>query len=250
MPTRKAIIAANPGETGQENYCEGVNKDMESYGKFLRSPFGGAWYETEIAILRKPSQSSLRQVVQNLSMYDYSLVVFCGHGWYSARNQSTILQLNRSESIDSKELRNGSRKHTLILDCCRKVEETILFEETRNVKTARARAFLTPSECRRYYDKRIEECSTGLIVLHACSINETAGDDSENGGYYSYSLINAIEQWVGDNEVDVSRFSSILSVPSAHDRATPKVRELSAQRQNPQIEKPRAEKYFPFAVVA
>jgi hypothetical protein len=250
MPTRKAILISYPGELGQDNYCKGVNKDMQEYLALLKSPFGGLWYADEIAFLYRPSLSDMKEAIQTLPDYDYSLVVFSGLGRYSAESQSTVLQLNNSEIIDSNELRNGSEKQTIILDCCRKVEEILLADETIFAEAARSRPVLNESECRRYYDKQIEESSPGLIVLHACGAGETSGDDSEKGGYYSHSLIRSVEEWVGHNNVDVSKSYDILSVPSAHERAYPKIQESSGGRQNPRIEKPRTQRHFPFAVVA
>ncbi len=244
MVSRKAILIANPGEYGAENYCEGVNKDMENYTAFLKSPLGGFWYDYEIEKFNKPSSNVVRDAIQSIKSVTYSMIIFCGHGWYSERQRSTILELNKSDHIDSADLRNGSKKHTLILDCCRKIEP---FEFSEGLKAAMRKVFtLNPTDCRKYYDLRIEECEATLVVMHACSINETAGDNSENGGYYSFSLIERAKDWAGTT----STKPSIFSVVSAHDSASPNVKRLSGNRQNPQIEKPRSAKYFPFAIVA
>lgn len=61
------------------------------------------------------------------------------------------------------------------------MEKVIVLEFVEVLMKAAAIAQLSPSECRRYYDKRIEECDIGLVVMYACSINETAGDDSSKG---------------------------------------------------------------------
>ena len=37
---RKALIISNPGETGVENYCEGVKVDIQNYVCFIESPLG------------------------------------------------------------------------------------------------------------------------------------------------------------------------------------------------------------------
>lgn len=103
MVNRRALLIANPGEVGAENYCEGVNKDMANYKTFLKSPLGGLWYENEIEILHKPSKTTVRQAIQKLKSYDYSKLVFSGHGVYSSIHESTILELNKYENIDSVE---------------------------------------------------------------------------------------------------------------------------------------------------
>lgn len=52
--TRKMLIIANPGEAGDENYCEGVNQDVKQYKKFFTSNSGGAWEPEEIELLVRP----------------------------------------------------------------------------------------------------------------------------------------------------------------------------------------------------
>lgn len=75
------------------------------------------------------------------------------------------------------------------------MEPTAVFEEYV-AEFAKALMQLNPNECRRYYDQRVEECESTLIVMHACDINETAGDDSSKGGYYSYSLIKSTRRGI------------------------------------------------------
>lgn len=243
---KQALIISNPGETGSSGYCEGVNKDVVNYKNFLKQPSGGLWYESEIRHLPRPSASEVRNAIKQLKDVDYSLVIFSGHGYYSARTESTVLVLRKDEEINSMELRNGSLRQTLILDCCREVAKELAkaFEEYV-LKAARAAFILDPGKCRLNYEKQIEGCNSGLIVAHACKVGETAQDSSAQGGYYSYSFLRVASGWV-----EAQRSPSVFSAPSAHDVAVPLVIEWSGQRQHPQIEKPRTEKHFPIAVVA
>jgi hypothetical protein len=109
---------------------------------------------------------------------------------------------------------------------------------------------LTRDECRKYFNRAVSECPSGLVVLHSCAVDETAGDDSGRGGYYSYSLIEVAEDWLESNSTDLSKQYAALRMPRAHEQAKVVVQRLSGNRQNPQIEKPRSEPYFPFAIVA
>jgi hypothetical protein len=249
MASRKALIIGYPGEKGANNYCEGVNLDIKNYKSFLTSPLGGFWYEDEVEILYIPSKKAVSDAVQNLKYVDYSKIIFSGHGAYSPIYDSTFLELNNNEAIDSAELRGACRKQTIILDCCRKVERVII-EERVMLKAAKVATALNPQKCRRYYGQRIEECDTGLIVMYACSINERAGDDSSKGGYYSYNLIRSATTWADSNTGNLSISAYFFSVVSAHDTASTRVKNLSGDRQNPQIEKPRSGLYFPFAILA
>ena len=246
---RLALILANPGEAGAPNYCEGVNLDVEAYSQFLRANFGGAWYSSEIDVLKRPSVAQARLALGKLKGVDYGLVIFAGHGEYITSKKTTVLELRRGEEIDSLELRSGASKQTVVLDCCRSIAP----ESKRAVVFAEAmqkRADTSADSCRFYYEKRISECPSSVSILWACTIGETAGDDRTRGGYYSLGLLDESENWAKNSTTDVSKNYSILSVVEAHDKATPTVLRLSGERQHPTIEKVRSGPYFPFAVVA
>lgn len=246
---RQALIIANPGETGARNYCEGVNKDCNNYPTFLTEPFGGAWYTSEIEVLRRPSVSELRVALGKLKSADYGLVVFAGHAEYVASRRTTVLELRKGEEIDSMELRAGASKQTVILDCCR-----LIAPETRRTfaftEALAKRASLGADACRRQYENRITKCPPGLAVLWGCSIGQTAGDDPTRGGYYSFSLLEEAENWAKNSNVDVSTHFAILDVVVAHDLAAKGVQGVSGGRQTATMEKPRSDPYFPFAIVA
>jgi hypothetical protein len=246
---RKALIISNPGEPGAENYCAGVLKDVVNYQSFLTSPIGGLWYSSEISSLNRPSAAEVRSKVTELASSDYALVVFCGHGWHSTGVGSTCIVLRQGQEIDSTELRVASRSQTLVLDCCRKKGPWIPTVRALDERLAKALPRINPDDCRRYYDKRLEECDGGLVVMYACSIGEFANDDSEKGGLYSFNLLNGSKGWARNSTVDTSSKGDILSVVGAHEQAAALIRE-SGGRQVPQIEKPRTSPYFPFCIVA
>lgn len=243
MLKRKMLIIANPGEIGDEYYCEGVNKDVENYLNFFTSAIGGAWSTDEITTLKRPNPVQVDQAVNQLRMADYSVVIFCGHG-YSLRNGDTMLELKRNVTYDSMRLRQGAGRHVMILDCCREVVQPLM-------ESAQERYFLKHFDqqpvslqaARAYYDNAVERCQRGLIVLHGCDINECAGDDSRLGGYYSYMLCSAARQW--SSSPSGGQVSSIVAI---HNTASEAVETASKGTQHPQIEKPRSGPYFPFAV--
>src|SRR5579863_6503802 len=98
---RKAVIISNPGESGAENYCGGVIKDVANYRLLLLSPIGGLWQRSEISEMSRPSIAEVRLEMQGLFTYDYVLVVFVGHGWHSTDLDSTIVRLRKGQEIDS-----------------------------------------------------------------------------------------------------------------------------------------------------
>jgi hypothetical protein len=247
---RYGLIIANPGEFGRENYCEGVNKDVSNYENFLRSPVGGAWNKLEINVLNKPSTQDVRIAIEQAKLADYAFIVFAGHGYYSAGKRSTILHLRPGVEIDSAELRQGAKKQTVILDCCRKIERPMLVEKRAALTFAEdATSRMSAANCRKYFDREIESCSESLVVIHSCSIDQTAGDNSERGGHYSYSLIDCTNDWASGLSFDPAHYYS-RSIVKAHESAAVHVSRLSGNRQVPQIEKPRSEPYFPFGIVA
>ncbi len=247
---RHALIISNPGEKGAQNYCEGVKVDVTNYTSFLTSALGGTWCDNEITHLDRPSKSATTNAIADLSSNDYSFIVFCGHGYYYSRQESTLLELRKNEEIDSLDLRKESKKRTIILDCCRKIEKDIITEAAMAAKFMEARAELNASECRKYFEKKLEECSNGIVVGYACSKNGTAGDSESRGGYYSYSLLRSATNWRETKNIDLSSKWAAFSTVEAHNGSIAIVSRLSGGTQNPEIDKPRSEPYFPIAIMA
>jgi hypothetical protein len=249
---RKALLIGCPGRPGTNNYLGGVARDLTNYNRFLDSPLGGWWYSSEIVTLDDPPASTVRAAMQTLKSADYSLVLFSGHGYVTSDRRSTIVCLRGDEEMDSMELRAGADKHTLILDCCRVVARpSRMLAEDALAKMDAAAARLNGSRCRRLYEQEISECPAAQIVLHSCDLDERANHDSARGGYYAYSLIDVAETWAENNTTDLSQKKyALFRMPRAHDRASDAVQRLTGNLQNPQIEKPRSEPYFPFAIVA
>lgn len=260
---RRILLITNPGKVGAENYCAGVYKDKANYYAYFKQAYGGYWAESEMRYLDKPSKASVAREMTNLTSdnVEFSIIIFCGHGWYSSVSHSNILELNDSgEEIDSNVLRAGANKRIIILDSCRKVYNQYITESFEKALSASAlyekkRGLLDPEQCKRYYNKTVSECPRQLIVAHGCDLNETAGDSSSLGGYYSSSLIKASEKLVQEKlgSIDLSKSYSAIRFPACHDKAATMVTDMSGGTQHPQIEKPRVSSsndYLPFAIVA
>jgi len=245
---RKALVIGNPGEPGAENYCDGVNRDCENYPGFLTRPLGGAWERREVEVLVRPTVVQVRAALSGLKAVDYAMVIFAGHG-YSTSRGDTILELRRGEEIDSSDLRAGASKQTLVLDCCRKVARELVMKHLVEAMEKRAAVF-NRTDCRKFYDAQIERCAAGISVMWGCTVGEEAGDDPRNGGYYARGLLEGAVAWADGSNVDTSNSVERLSIVRAHELAAERVKRLSGGRQNPIIEKPRTDKYFPFAIIA
>lgn len=248
---RRILLISNPGEIGAENYCNGVNVDIQKYKEFFTSALGGAWKSSEITHLEKPTKTAVKSEVSKLSSTDYSMVIFCGHGYVSSSTKTTQLCLRPHEHIDEIDLREKATRRSIILDCCREVHAEPVFEAALT-KAMKMDHFKKTSleESRTYFDKELSKTSNGIIVIHACSVGETAGDSSSEGGYYSESLRVAVKNWALGNDVDLAKSYSHMSLVKAHNDAIPALNRRSGGTQNPQIEKPRSEPYFPFAILA
>ena len=250
MTSRQALIIGAPDEK-----IPGVNVDIKRLKEYFKSPIGGLWYEHEITTLISPSSSAIRAQINLLKLNDYSFVFFAGHGYHSIERGRTILHINKNEIFDSAELRAGAQKHSLILDCCRKAESErhLLKAATESMVFDSARGqVLNPSQCRIYFDKAISQCDNGLVVMNACSLNETAGESDSGGGYYTSSLIDAGNDWARKklSTINLAESYATSSTQNCHEGAAMQVKLLSGGRQTPSFESPRVEKKFPFAVVA
>ena len=205
------------------------------------SPQGGYWYDSEIVCLERPSKALLDIYMKLLSDIEYTIIVFCGHGY--SYQDDTIIELTKDTGIYADSLKSGAKKRTIILDCCRVgaeiINESIIHEYSAKIE----KRAMDWYESRRYYNDIISQCSNGVIVTYACDLDETAGDDSRHGGYYSASLLKSAQSWY-----EAQYFRSYASIVKIHENAIEPTREKSGYKQNPQIEKPRSTPYFPFVV--
>ena len=243
MMNRKMLIIANPGETGAENYCAGVHQDVVRYKNFFISNSGGAWDPKEIKTLIRPFSSQVDYALKELKTADYSIVVYCGHG-YSRKSGTTMVELRTNNDYDSNNFNQGAHKHTVILDCCRATYEPIYesAQERYDLRDSIEHSIVR-NQARARFDNAIQSCPSGLVVLYACSIGETAGDDEVKGGVYSHALRSAAIRWSR-----MTTGSGTASVVQIHNIATKIVCQETGSHQNPQIIKPRSSPYFPFCV--
>ncbi len=249
MVSRKALIIGSPDEK-----IPGVNVDVKRLKEYLKSAIGGFWHESEITTLISPSINLLRNQIDSLRIHDYSFISFGGHGFHSLDRNRTILHINKNETFDSLELRIGAKKHSVILDCCRKPEKEQKLQKsvTEAFALQRRDQALDPMQCRFYFDAAISDCNDGVVVMNACSVNETAGDSGTDGGYYTSSLIDAGMRWAEEKLTTINLSTNYLteSTHHCHEAALIQVRLLSGGRQTPTFESPRTDKKFPFAVIA
>lgn len=244
---KKILIISNPGAVGAENYCEGVKKDVENYKKYFTSPGGGNWYLSEIECLEQPDKTTVRQKLSDMKKLNFSIVIFTGHGY--SQNANTYIELKPSEGSENDicidELKDTKQKRIVIVDCCRK-EWNPISEFNESYMAHIEKSFSAARDTRKVYENRIEMLDVMNIVMYSCDWNETSGDDSRKGGYYTSSLLKVCSEYI---ESESYAFEScFLSAVEAHERTKTYVEKLKPD-QNPQIEKPRSGEYLPLAVV-
>jgi hypothetical protein len=245
---RRALIIGNPGTRGTDSFLPGVEVDVKRYVDFLTSPLGGAWFGTEIEKLIQPSAAVAQAAVLKLVSFDFSIVVFSGHGWHSKPDDMTYCDLKDDVSIPCSMLRVKGSRQLVIVDCCRAPLEKALTESTL-IKSAKE-AFLSANQCRTFYDEAIMKCPIGSTILYAASIGEYAGDDSQRGGVYSHHLMRAVSSWAASNPTNLQTNADIISCVGAHDTASARVVNVTGGQQTPACEKPRTGPYYPLGVIA
>jgi len=243
--TRKALLICCPGIRGN-NYIAGIEKDITDFDRFLRSPQGGLWNKDEIIPLSDPNEKELLPQIETLAGYDYSLVVFSGHG--ESVKGTTMLALRGNDAVDAIKLRRGSNRQTVIIDCCRVIQDRILLEETQKTAVAKTLRVLDPERCRSFYDKWIMACGEkALVVTNACRNGEEAQAHPTQGSYYIQALINESNAWVRNWQINEQ--GNGLSIVAAHDRAAAIVEKEIGGRQHPEIlVVPKGKYAFPFCV--
>ena len=257
MTTKRALLITNPGEQGDENYCKGVYVDAANYRRLMLSSQGGAWEAGEIQALDRPTVKDLNLWVADFSGYDYSLIMFSGHGWFSSIDKDRILTLKKGEEIASNDLLKGTKKRALILDCCQKVHVESLLEKraralSASMQFAGAMRERTPNReaCKRIFLDAISKAEPGFVRMCSCQPGEVSTDDDSAGGYYNSNLIGSADEWAASQAQNPWGGDASISVVAAHESATAATRTKSAGKQNPTIEKARTGPYFPFAVFA
>lgn len=193
---RSALLIGNTGG------LEGIGVDIERTRRFLMSPRGGQWKDSEITELFDPSKKQVDQVFRSISSgrVDYFFFLFTGHGCHYGQ---TELSLNDHETLHESELNSLADRQLSIFDCCR-VERSIVSEALE----ARAITLDSVDITRRRYEDRIMQAAKQHVKLYACSIGEFSYD-SPKGAIYLTNLLSAAESVSKD----------IITVEEAHSAA-------------------------------
>ena len=174
MISRKALLISAPGAAA--TYLNAVNSDLETTRNFLLSPRGGAWANHELVLLNNPRISDIADAVGEMNA-DYTITFFSGKS-FGDGSGNRFLILNDEDFIRDTELLNDSDKQLVLVDSCPEsfTEEVIHFVGK-------------PDEfhlARRMYDKWIERCEAGQVIMHA---NNSRTVPEKNGGVFTQKLL-------------------------------------------------------------
>lgn len=260
---RKLVLIISDGGNGA-NHLKGVHIDENNYLNFFKSPEGGAWMDHEILVYDQNNFDvgvlhaiDLGARAEN-NPIGYYLIVFCGHGYtdelgrihLEVRTDCDLLLENLQAAV-------ARSRYLIIADSCRAV---VRLNEGGQVNALRmfstsedARRSVYAALCRNWYNAQLGQAPRNMhMVLFSNSFNETAEEDSRNGGYYSYALMQSAKEKIEEAHRLQERkaISCSNSVDDIHHLAEEKVRTQSHDTQHPEIlENSRSLNRFPFVVV-
>ena len=236
MLSRFALIIGYPGEINGENYCEGVLTDVYNYTNYLQSINGGAWEDGDIHYKINISEKELKSYLSYMSRFDYSVVIFAGHGEYSEKYGQTIIQINKNEYILENELLTNTDRQLIIMDCCRVKSKVLVEDSFHKSFSMESKIFQDRLLYKNRFNQLLEKSVHDVIKIYGCSVGETARDLGRKGGLFTKNLI---ESASGIED---------LSIYKTFSKAKNIVVTQSRNKQNPDIEKPRSGVSFPFYI--
>jgi hypothetical protein len=212
---RKAILIEASNVAGLTDLL-GARVDIDNWNIFLQSETGGAWYSSEIRILRKPTSAQLDAELSAASN-SYCFVAFSGHG-----SEGSVALNDQTHEFPISRLKPKGARGTLILDSCRglveakryafasaalanaQIESRVLLNASVGRSTEfRGQAILNrainesaqiPTE-RFFWDAIVENSSAGIVEMLACAKGQAAGDGGSAGGYYTSLLLESASVW-------------------------------------------------------
>lgn len=194
---RKALIIGNNIGCGATIFLSGVDHDLKNYYNYLTSDVGGAWDgypNTEIEILQNKGKKAIVSAIQNCYA-DFSFVVFTGHGFIDSKDKLTHICV-ADGYLSEYDLNTSTPKQTLILDCCREIEnlsESFLGDGGRISKSRDSIRIFSHERkilnAREKFDFALSNSNNGSFIGYACLIDQTSSDNPTSGGAFSSALL-------------------------------------------------------------
>lgn len=215
------IICCDNTSSGK---LKGALLDAKNYYCFLRSDFGGCWYENEIFYLRNPSEKELRKKIKvNFRSLDYSLIIFSGHGYFNRQHNQQYIELKDAD-VPIGYLDTKSPKQSIIIDSCRDYVSNLKLNLPKFYHPPQP--FIgDPSETgtRELYERLISKSENGISVYFSSQRGQSA-EETNKGGLYSFSLLKVVEHWL------INKSSKAISFDEVHKRAIALLKDIGAEQ--------------------
>lgn len=231
---RKALIIHNHGT--KSKYLHGVDHDVQNIPQFLKSDFGGAWEDYEITIA--PNNCSVKWLedffMQHNGIVDYYLLFFVGHGSYDP-SIGPIYWLSEEENISNLWLKRqvADTPTMLITDSCYVIEKLqqggIMESRTFSSQSAQNHRV----KCKKAYNDQLRKLPRrSFTTASSVMPGEEAGENSEKGGYYIISLLEACHEIIKSDDAE----NAVYGIGFIHYIASKTVNQLSKGQQTPYLE--------------
>jgi hypothetical protein len=195
--TRRIFLVGSPFTDKYSVFYRGVMSDANNFYRYFQSATGGAFQaSTEIIYLENPTWEQLQQVLLRNSC-DYAVLVFTGHGYFSAEKRTPVINLNPKETVTLALLRQKIQapKKLVICDSCQVyVEDYEQFEGIGDPEYMNFTSSIPPQRARLLFNKAINNCQDGFQTLYSCSPGEES-TLTVNGSLFTNALLSNIQGW-------------------------------------------------------
>ncbi|MCF7730592.1 MAG: caspase family protein [Akkermansiaceae bacterium] len=232
---RKAILI---GASPPDDPLRYVAADVALWDDFLRSPEGGAWDASEILDASHIDKSTLQKEFSRVGQFDFTVVVFAGHG-YTVQTDLPWTELNvvleSGETVLERELNPGTPRCCIVLDCCRTRGENVAVIKEHRKKASLEEAY-TAVLARQAYETALDHTEKGAVSIYSTGDNTTAADRLS----FSQYLIRSAVDWTRSNR-------GILPIKEAVQLGASELVKTHRQ-QHPEYNGGRRLHHFPFAI--
>lgn len=253
---RRLIIITNNG--GEGNFLPGVAIDKQNYLDFFRQPESGWWQDEEIQCYDNTcSEVVLRSYIFDLRMtlrLDYVVLVFCGHGYTNNQGQQMFeLSPGNEISIQLIEQLMSYTRCLMIADSCRTI---VRMEDGGRIPgdkmfTESCEDVGYKEQCRRIYHNKFMQMAKGAFCIgRATSLNQSAREDAQNGGVYSYALLRTARDMIACRRKMIRKpnYDPVVSFSYIHSLARETIRQMTNSCQCPECNTIRGSQP-PFVVI-
>lgn len=251
---RGLLLISNPGLKTSSNYAPVTNNVIEHYKQFFMSIWGGYWSEEldDIQVIDESnpmSKNDIKKIIKDFNSYDYSIIVFCGHGGVSNTLQPFI-ELPNGEVLKQSELIcnniEGLRR-IIIFDCCRAPTNIpdYLLEDLELEKYSTFDMEIS----KKFYNKEFASSDPHVEVINSTELCTCAHTNTNLDTVFSKALFEAIEQWKKRATADARAYKGECSVNYSHLSGTV-CEKMKGHNQTPEfINYGNCCRLFPFLVV-